>query len=59
MLCSFWKKSIQLEELLAVNNEAEKLAWTLQADAGTVSLLCQSNPLSMVIDAIYKLRCML
>ena len=34
-MCSFWKKAIPLEELLAVNNEAEKLAWSLQADAGT------------------------
>ena len=43
MICSFWKKAIALEELLAVNNEAEKLAWKLQADAGTVSRLCQSH----------------
>ena len=32
--CSYWKKAIPLEELLAVNNEAERLAWTLQADSG-------------------------
>ena len=38
MLCSYWKKAIPLEELLAVNNEAEKLAWKLQADAGVPSL---------------------
>lgn len=33
-LCSYWKRAIPLEELLAVNNEAQKLAWKLQADAG-------------------------
>lgn len=38
MLRSYWKKAIPLEELLAVNNEAEKLAWKLQADAGVRSL---------------------
>ena len=39
-LCSYWKKAIPLEELLAVNNKAEEIAWKLQADAGVVSLHC-------------------
>ena len=37
---SYWKKAIPLEELLAVNNEAEKLAWSLQADSGEHSHAC-------------------
>ena len=30
----YWKKQTSLEELLAVNNETQRLAWTLQADTG-------------------------
>ena len=39
-ICSYWKKAIPLEELLAVNNKAEEIAWKLQADAGALSLQC-------------------
>lgn len=38
--CSYWKKQIPLEELLAVDNEAQRLAWTLQADAGEFPPRC-------------------
>ena len=37
-LCSYWKKTIPLEALLTVNDEAEELAWKLQADAGALAL---------------------
>ncbi len=37
-LRSYWKKTIPLEALLTVNDEAEELAWKLQADAGAPAL---------------------
>ncbi|CAK0780359.1 hypothetical protein CVIRNUC_005025 [Coccomyxa viridis] len=52
---SFWKKAIPLEELLAVNNEAEKLAWSLQADAGINLVGLDGTLYDQVLDWIFAL----
>ncbi|CAL8468951.1 g8492 [Coccomyxa elongata] len=52
---TYWKKATSLEELLAVNNEAQRLAWTLQADAGVALVGLDGTLYDQVLDFIFYL----